>query len=150
MSVPALRALRQLLPGSHITVAAAPGTADLFTEADFVDAVLINDAGFFPSVKQLRRGKFDLALLLQNAFAAALTAFAARVPFRIGYDTDRRGFLLTSAVPVPAWKNARHESFYYLNLVSELQRLVEGSANLTAETPATQLAVSEKRHEAAR
>ena len=150
MSVPALRALRQLLPGSHITVAAAPGTADLFTEADFVDAVLINDAGFFPAVKQLRRGKFDLALLFQNAFAGALTAFAARVPFRIGYGTDRRGFLLTSAVPVPAWKNERHESFYYLNLVSELQRLVERSAAVTTETPATQLAVSEKRHEATR
>jgi lipopolysaccharide heptosyltransferase II len=72
------------------------------------------------------------------------------VPFRIGYETDRRGFLLTSAVPVPAWKNERHESFYYLNLVSELQRLVERSATVTAETPATHLAVSEKRHEAAR
>ena len=149
MSLPALRALRQLLPGSNITVAGAPGTVDIFSEADFVDAVLINEAGFFPSVKQLRRGKFDLALLFQNAFGAALTAFAARVPFRIGYDTDRRGILLTTAIAVPDWKNERHESFYYLNIVSELQQLVERSATATAETPTSQLAVSDKRREAA-
>jgi heptosyltransferase-2 len=150
MSVAALRALRQLLPGSHITVAAVPGTIDIFSEADFVDAVLINDAGFFPSVKQLRRGKFDLALLFQNAFGAALMAYAARVPFRIGYDTDRRGFLLTTAIAVPDWKNERHESFYYLNIVSELQRLVERSSVVSGETPTSQLTVSEKRREAAR
>jgi heptosyltransferase II len=148
MSVPALRALRQLLPGSHITVAAVEGTADIFSEADFIDAILINESGFLPSTRQLRRGKFDLALLFQNAFAAALTAFAARVPLRIGYETDRRGFLLTAAIPVPTWKNEKHESFYYLNLVSELQRRVERSAAVIDETR-SDLAVSEQRRAAA-
>ncbi len=150
MSVPALRALRQLLPGSHITVAAVPGTADIFSEADFIDAVLINESAFFPSVRQLRHGKFDLALLFQNAFAAAAMAFVARVPFRVGYETDRRAFLLTSALTVPAWKSERHESFYYLNIVSELQHMVERSSPVSGETPSAELAVSEQRREAAR
>jgi heptosyltransferase-2 len=150
MSLPALRALRELLPGSNITVAAAPGTADIFSEADFIDAVLINESGFLPSVRQLRHGKFDLALLFQNAFAAALSVFAARIQFRIGYETDRRGFLLTSPIPVPAWKNEKHESLYYLNIVSELQRLVERSSTLSDAIPTFELTVSEQRREAAR
>jgi len=150
MSVPALRELRRVLPGSHITVAAPPGTADVFSEADFIDHVLINEPGFLASVRQLRRGKFDLTLLFQNAFGAALTAFAARVPFRIGYDTDRRRFLLTTAITVPTWKNEKHESFYYLNIVSEFQRLVERSSALSDATPTFDLAVSDKRREAAR
>ena len=39
MSLPALRELRRVLPGSHITVAAPPGTAEIFTEA----ALIIGD-----------------------------------------------------------------------------------------------------------
>src|ERR1051325_3795657 len=69
MSVPALRRLRRLLPGSNITVAALPGTADIFNEADFVDNVMIVEPGFFAAVLQLHQGKFDLALLFQNAFS---------------------------------------------------------------------------------
>jgi lipopolysaccharide heptosyltransferase II len=150
MSLPALRAVRHLFPGSNITVAARPGTADIFSEADFVDSVLINERGFLPSVSQLRHGKFDLALLLQNSFAAALTSFAARIPLRIGYETDRRGLLLTTAIPVPAWKNERHESLYYLNIVSALQTQVERSAAISSAAPSSALHVSEQRRAAAR
>ena len=68
----------------------------------------------------------------------------------IGYGTDRRAFLLTSPIPVPSWKNEKHESFYYLNIVSELQRLVERSSALSDATPTFELTVSEQRREAAR
>jgi heptosyltransferase-2 len=150
MSVPALRELRRLLPGSHITVAAPSGTADIFTEADFIDDVLTIERDFFPAVRQLRRGKFDLALLLQNAFAAALITFAARIPFRVGYDTDRRGWLLTTALPVPVWKNEKHESFYHLNVVAGLERLIVHSAAFSQAPPVFDLAVSADRKERAR
>jgi heptosyltransferase-2 len=147
MSVPALRELRRLLPGSHITIAAPPGTAEIFTEADFIDDVLIMETGFFPAVRQLRRGKFDLALLFPNAFAAAATSFAARIPFRIGYDTDRRGFLLTTTFPVPKWKSEKHESYYYLNIVAGLERLIVHSLPFSDAEPVFHLAVSAHRKE---
>jgi heptosyltransferase-2 len=150
MSVAALRELRRLLPGSHITVAAPRGTSDIFIEADFVDDVLVVESGFWPALRQLRRGKFDLALLFQNAFAAASLAFAARIPFRIGYDTDRRGFLLTNAFPVPSWKNEKHESFYYLNVVTELERLIVHSLPFSEAQPRFDLAVSRGRKDEAR
>jgi lipopolysaccharide heptosyltransferase II len=150
MCLPALRQLRRLLPGSNITVAAVPGTADIFSEADFIDNVITVEAGFFPSVRQLRRGKFDLALLFQNAFSAASIAFAARVPFRIGYDRDRRRWLLTTALPVPDWKNEKHESLYYSNIVTGLEQIVARSQVATEIEPEFTLVVSEKRKDAAR
>ena len=147
MSVPALRELRRVLPGSHITVAAAAGTADIFAEADFIDDVLIHESGFLPVVRQLRRGKFDLALLFQNAFSAAFTAFSARIPFRIGYDSDRRSFLLTTALAVPQWKNERHEAFFYLNIVGRLEQLIVRSPVFSDAQPVFDLAVSTQRKE---
>ena len=150
MSVPALRELRRLLPGSHITIAAPSATADIFTEADFIDDILTIEEGSFPAVRQLRRGKFDLALLFQNAFAAAFNTFAARIPFRIGYDTDRRGWLLTTALPVPDWKNEKHESFYYLNIVAGLERIIVHSSPFSEGPPVFDLTVSAKRKEDAR
>jgi heptosyltransferase-2 len=150
MSVPSLRRLRQLLPGAHITVAATAGAAGIFTEADFINDILILESGFGPVVRQLRRGKFDLALLFQNAFSAAMTAFAARVPLRIGYGTERRGFLLTTALRVPDWKNERHESYYYLEIINRLEQLVARSPiGDDAPTP-FDLTVSTQRKEDAR
>lgn len=150
MCVPALRELQRLLPAAHLTVVAPPGTADIFADADFVDDVIVSPRNFLPSVRRLRAGKFDLALLFQNSFASALTSFAARIHFRIGYDTDRRGILLTTAISVPSWKNERHESFYYLHLIAELERMVFGSHKIAKAEPCFALSVSESRRDAAR
>ena len=150
MCVPALRELQRLLPAAHLTVAAPPGTADIFADAEFVDKVIVSEPKFSSSVRQLRAGKFDLALLFQNSFASALISFAARIHFRIGYDTDRRGMLLTTAIPVPSWKNERHESFYYLNVVSQLERMLFGSEKVASVEPRFDLFVPESRKDEAR
>ena len=148
MSVPALRELRSVFPDSHITVATRAGSADVFMDAEFVDDVLVQDGSALRSVSQQirewRQRKFDLALLLQNAFQSAAVAFLARVPIRIGYQADRRGMLLTHAVPLPPWKNDRHEIYYYLNLVRETERLAEYASAQQIE-PDFALSVSEQR-----
>src|SRR5262249_13670279 len=76
-------------------------------------------------------------------------SFLARVPERIGYDTERRGLLLTHRVAVPSWKNEHHEIFYYLNLVAELERALFGRQSEERE-PQFQIAVSAKRKDEAR
>ena len=143
MSVAALRDLRHLFPNSHITIVSKPGTADIFAGADYIDDMLVYERvglkSVFDQVQIWKQREFDLALLFQNAFEAAAISFMARVPLRVGYATERRAFLLTQAVPVPGWKNERHEIFYYLNLVAELKRLLTGTA---VEPPAPDFAIS--------
>ncbi len=154
MTVPALCELRRVLPGAHITLVSRPGTADIFIDADFIDELLVYDrAGLrsaWTQASEWHRRRFDLALLFQNAFEAAAIAFLARVPRRIGYDADRRGKLLTQAIPLPAWKDERHEIYYYLNLVKELERILYGATDLESaeiSAPPFALAVSvDRRH----
>lgn len=154
ISVAALRGLRRLLPDAHITLVSKPGTADIFTDVDFVDNILMyKRAGlksFFDQVHEWKQRRFDLALLLQNAFDAAALAFLARVPLRVGYDTQLRGALLTHAIPLPSWKNERHEIFYYLNLVVELERVLGLTSSVESAEPQFGLRVPDAQKNRAR
>jgi heptosyltransferase-2 len=152
MSLPALHELRRIFPATHITLACHPSTADIFSESDFADEVLAAERGAFSVIKNAlawRRRQFDLAVLLQNAFASAMTAWLAGVPRRTGYATDRRGSLLTDPIPLPPWKDERHESFYYLNIVGELERALFGNCSIRDSELFVGLKVSDKRREAA-
>lgn len=153
MAVPALRELRRVLPDAHLTMVSRPGTADIFIEADFVDEVIGYDriglGSVWNQVRQWRRRKFDLAVIFQNAFEAAVIARLSGVPIRIGYQTDRRGALLTHPLPSPEWKDKRHESFYYLNIVAELERLLCGTSSIETSEPRFDLRVSKDRKQKA-
>jgi heptosyltransferase-2 len=154
MSLPAVSALCRLFPNAEITVAAPPGTADIFIEATSVNEVLVQRSGgtfaVLTNARQWKRARFDLAVLFQNAFAASATALLAGVPFRVGYATDRRSAVLTSPLPLPAWKDERHESFYYLNIVAELEQRIFGSLSLMQAEPVFDLPVSITRRQTAR
>ncbi len=156
MTVPALRALRQLLPHAHITLATRPWAEGIFADADFVDDLLLlddNERGLRSFLRQTsvwRARRFDLALLLPNAFASALVAAAARVPLRFGYATDARARLLTHPLAPPAWRSERHEVFYYLYLVAALEHALTATQDITTREPQFALAVSDARQTAAR
>jgi len=123
MSLPAIRAIREALPGAYIAVAARPGLADLYTREGAIDRVIpcpkpkgLRERRAFAA--SLRAERFDGAILLQNAFDAALMAWMARIPVSIGYNRDGRGLLLTHAIPVPQpGEIPPHERFYYLELL---------------------------------
>jgi heptosyltransferase-2 len=122
MSLPALRALRQRFPQAKISILAKPWVADLYRREGFCDELILLTASTFfekgRAARALRPRKFDTAILLQNAFEAAIIAYLAGIPARIGYARDGRGFLLTRAIPLPKrGEIPRHESFYYLELL---------------------------------
>ena len=154
MTVPALRELRRVLPGARVTLATRPWAEGVFAGADFVDELLLVDSnGLASHLRQIRRWRahrFDLALLFPNAFQPALVAFAARVPLRLGYSTDGRRALLTHAFEPPSWRGSRHEVFYYLNLVGELERLLTGTTHVETRPPQLSLPLSQARTDAAR
>ena len=119
MSLPALRALRERYPQAHIAILAKPWVGDLYGREPFCNELIpytpktLGEKWAFG--RDLAARKFDMAILLQNAFEAAAIAYAARIPERIGYARDGRGFLLTKAIQVPEKKE--HERFYYLELL---------------------------------
>jgi len=118
MCVPALQALRERFPSARITILAKPWVAGLYAREPFADEVIPYTQGYWTTARALRERRFDAAILLQNAFEAALIVWLARIPVRIGYNLDARRLLLTRAVPVPAPGDIpRHQRFYYLELL---------------------------------
>jgi heptosyltransferase-2 len=127
MTISALRRLRGIYPDASISLHTRPWAEGVFRDADFIDAIIpIEGRGSVRSVidqsRLLREQNFDLAILFPNSFESALVARLARIPTRLGYATEQRGFLLTDKLAVPSWKNERHESKYYLNLINSLSR----------------------------
>jgi len=123
MSLPAIRAIREIFPRAHVAVAARPWVADLYARETAIDSVIPYPvqrglAGRRAFARRLAEERFDGAILLQNAFDAALVTWLAGIPERIGYNRDGRGLLLTRAIPVPEpGEIPRHERFYYLELL---------------------------------
>lgn len=126
MALPALRAARKRFVDAEIAIVARPYVADIYRDQQICDQLVAYDpqgphAGFSGRERlagELRAQKFDVALLMQNAFDAAWLAWRANIPERIGYARDGRSFLLTKAVPVPApGEIPAHERFYYLELL---------------------------------
>jgi heptosyltransferase-2 len=123
MSLPAIRAVRGVFPHAHIGVVARPWVADLYARETAIDRVIPYTAQHGWRAKRdfaarLAGEHFDGAILLQNAFDAALITWLAGIPERIGYNRDGRGLLLTKRISVPEpGEIPRHERFYYLELL---------------------------------
>lgn len=128
MCEPALAALKTLFPSAELALLARPAVAEVFGAHPAVDRVLVYESrgrhaglvGKWRLASTLRPLRFDLAVLFQNAFEAALIACLAGVPRRHGYATDGRSLLLTKAVPVPDRRNPPHQVQYYLDLLRPL------------------------------
>lgn len=153
MTIPALRLLRAKFPDASISLHTRGWAEGIFRDFEYIDEIISIEknvsriASVLDQSRLLRTNKFDLAVLVPNSFESALVAKLGGVPTRIGYATEKRSFLLTDAVNVPDWKNERHESDYYLNLVEN----IEGSAVSTkSEDLAPLLKVSDERKSAAR
>src|SRR5262245_36059808 len=116
MALPAVLAVIDALQPSTTAVAAPAAVSPLFSLVPAVNEV-VTLGGRQASVSALRRGRFDVALLLPNSFNAARLVWSAGVPERWGYRGDLRSPLLTRSVAKPA---PLHQVDYYRHLVREL------------------------------
>lgn len=126
MSLPALRALRQRFPGARISILAMPWVADLYGREPFCDELIpwraqrgLRDVREkWLTGRSLAAKNFDLAIILPNSFDSALPAWLARIPRRVGFDRDARGWMLTERIPrVLPGQTPPHQSFHYLELL---------------------------------
>ena len=104
MATPALRALREHFDRAEIVCLMRPYVAEVLGPRCFCDEVLFwsqsrsragGQRGFLRLARQLRRRRFDTAVLFANSFRSALLARLAGIKRRIGYDRDGRGPLLS-------------------------------------------------------
>jgi len=125
MTIPALRAIRYTYPDAHITLMGNSLVCQLLEGASYIDSFLVYNKrgehyglkGFISIVKAIRKGKFDLAILLQNAIEAAILTFCGGVSSRMGYNTDSRGFLLTHKAIITKEILHKHHRDYYLSML---------------------------------
>ena len=155
MSVPALRELRRIFADARITLHTRSWADGLFRDVDFIDELVTFDRhkwkikDVYDNTQFLKEDGYDLAVLLPNSFESALTSFLTRIPRRIGYNKDIRGLLLTDPIAVPEWKNRRHEVYYYLNLIGEVEKRVLGRETVGISEPNISLEISDERRSAA-
>lgn len=132
---PSLVALKKTFPHAQITVLANPWVLPLIVNHPAVDRTIIIDKGtgllcsmgkLTRIISNLRNEGFDLAVLFQNAFEAAFLASMGGVRYRIGYNTDGRGFLLTHTVIRDEHILGVHQVDYYLGLIEAMGWQVEG------------------------
>lgn len=131
MATPAFRAVRETFPQAHISLLIKKYARAIINDSPWFNEVIEYDPsvehrgirGFGRLIKQLRRGRFDLALILVNSLRGSVEAYLAGAKLRVGYARNGRRLLLTDAVQPPT-ENGRivpqNMVEYYLRLCTEI------------------------------
>jgi len=128
LSTPVAKALRQKFPQGYISMLVSPYTKDVLDGNPDLDEIITfdkdakNSQGWWATLKfakDLRKKKFDLAIVLHPTTRMHLLTFLAGIPKRLGYDR-KFGFLLTDRIKHTKQYGQKHESEYALDLVRYL------------------------------
>lgn len=129
LTVPFLRNLRNAYPHAKIDVLVGPQSGTVLHGCPYVDELIEYDTTRFHKYDQgcgakpkkiwdyaieLRRRKYDLVFLLKRSLSAGLLALATGARYRVGYDTEGRGFMLTHPV---RWRENVHEVLSTLDVL---------------------------------
>ena len=115
LTTPVIRALRGRFPEAYIAYMVAPGREDLVSENPNLDEVITYSVSIPKLIYQMAKRSFQMVIVLQPTFRLVLHTFLARIPFRIGFETNSgKRHLLHVAVP----NNInQHETDRYLDVV---------------------------------
>jgi heptosyltransferase-2 len=119
VATPAMKAIRAKYPAAEISVLVRPSVTGFFASAPYVDRVWTEPRpsgvrDWLQVMLQVRQQRFDLAVLFPNSFESAAMVFLGRVPHRVGYAMDSRGFMLTRKIQ--GVRRKIHQVDYYLKL----------------------------------
>lgn len=127
MATPALRALRRGLPGAEIAVMGLPHHEGLLHGVESFDVFLPYRGrglrALAARVREIRARGFDWAVILPDSPRAALDAFLAGVPRRLGYGRDLLRRRLVNESIEPPRENGRRAPFSMIERYLRLTRL---------------------------
>jgi len=127
LSTPVIKTLRYHYPDAYIAMMVSPYSKDAVEGNPYLDKVIIYDKdgkhkSWWRSLKfarNLKKKRFDLAIILHPTNRVHLVTFFAGIPKRIGYDL-KLGFLLTDRIRHTKQYGEKHELDYNLDLVRYL------------------------------
>jgi heptosyltransferase-2 len=129
LTVPFLRNLRRAEPRAFIAWMVAPGSSDVVRGIPYVDEMIYWDpvtihadsrgthrtfSAKLSFIRDLRSRGFQKVYVLKRSLSSAIIAHLTGARERIGFDTEGRGFLLTTRVP---YRNDRHEVQNFLEVL---------------------------------
>lgn len=128
LTIPFLRNLRNAYPDAQIDMLVAPKSGEVIENCPYVNNFIYFDTTrkhkyenteekrktFFSYVKLLKEKKYDKAYVLKRSLSSAILVFLAGIKERIGFDTEKRGFLLTKKVK---YDKNKHESECFLDVL---------------------------------
>lgn len=131
-STATIRAIRRNFPDSYLACVIPSRCYPILKGNPHLDEIIIFDEkdrhkglrSHLDFVTQLKEKKFDAVFLLHRSLSRTLLCRLAGIPVRVGYYTKKRGFLLTTKIPMPR-KDSMHRIDYYLNVVEKAGLRVE-------------------------
>ncbi len=131
MSTPALRALREHFVGAHIAHVGRKVALEVLSPNRLADETILDFsrlaprfANFFRLAGRVRKGRYNLGLLMPNSFRAAALARAGGLKRVVGYSRDARGWMLTDRRIPPHDDSGRLKPISAIDYYLELVRLL--------------------------
>jgi len=124
LTTAAVHALRKNYPEARIAMMVAPGTRELVEGNPDLDEIIIHDRSvpwsFLKQVFNLRRKKFDWAIIFHTKRWTNGFCFLAGIPRRTGYRNEKLGFLLNDPVVDDREAGIKHEAEYCLDILNSV------------------------------
>jgi heptosyltransferase-2 len=146
LTTPIVHSIKKNFPQARITVLAKPWVASVFQASPDVDQLVIYQkpgihqgmGGMARLAQELKARRYDGVIHFPHSFESAWISFWSRIPLRIGFATEGRGFLLTHALRQNQARKKEHQVPFFFHLLEPLGI----RENLTAETHPLRLTVS--------
>ena len=128
MATPILADLKRAYPNARLTAMCRYPICELLKEDPAIDELFcFSKTSSFSRrverrniIEKLRKGKYDLGILLTHSFSSAWWFWLGRVQNRLGYESKGRRLLLTHSLPFPENIQGQHLVITYKTLLQPL------------------------------
>jgi len=122
LTLPVANALRDNFPNANITFLVSKYASEIVQGHKAINDVMIYEPeiSVFELAKEIRKRKFDLAIVVFPVFKIALALWIARVPIRVGTGYRIYSLLFNERVYEHRKYAQKHEVEYNLNLIKKI------------------------------
>ena len=112
MATSAFVDIRRSYPNAHIAILVKPGRDGILAGGDYYDELIVDRSPrglgeLMATARELRRRRFDLAILFSDSFRVAAMTALAGIPRRVGYRRNLRSLLLTEPLRYPGLRGVK-------------------------------------------